>query len=56
MVITKGGPAEPERRLSPDCEIGKHGACNGDAFDWPTETVVPCECPLCPGHGGGRAA
>lgn len=43
-------------RLNPDCAVGKHPACNGDAWDFGADTPCQCECechsPRCdPEHG-----
>jgi hypothetical protein len=34
--------------LSPDCEVLKHTACSGDAWDLDTDQATPCTCPC---HG-----
>lgn len=30
--------------VCPECVQGKHGNCNGDAFDPETDTIVVCQC------------
>jgi hypothetical protein len=39
-------PAEP---TSPDCEVGKHTACAGDAWDDTRDALTDCCCTC---HGG----
>ncbi len=29
---------------SPDCKVGKHDACSGDAWDDAGDCLVPCDC------------
>lgn len=38
------GTATADPVLSPDCRVGKHDACSGDALDEATDEIVPCQC------------
>ncbi|WP_181131604.1 hypothetical protein [Rathayibacter sp. AY2B5] len=31
-------------QLNPECEVGKHGACHGDAWNQETDEPADCTC------------
>lgn len=36
---------EPTPWVCPECEQGKHRNCNGTAWDFDADELVPCGCP-----------
>jgi hypothetical protein len=30
--------------MDPDCIVGKHRACNGEAWDYADDAPIPCSC------------
>jgi hypothetical protein len=42
---------EPPPDVCPECRAGKHGNCDGGAWDWETDAAVPCRCAMNDHHG-----
>ncbi len=32
------------RPVNPDCRVGSHRSCFGDAWDYEKDALAPCEC------------